>query len=170
LQTPLQLACPTAQLLLTQAPAVHVAPTGQTSPHPPQFKGSLVGSTQPPSLQSAVGAVHFGGTHFPSVHVSPSAQVPPQIPQFSGSLVISTHLPWQGTSSKLHDSSHAPVPTTVSAAMRVNPTLAHDCNANGWMLIVWLLVSSGGPALGHGFSVVRMIHATVRRDKNCRFD
>jgi hypothetical protein len=77
----------------------HPSPRPQTSPHPPQFAGSLCRSVQLP-LQSVKPGKQAAAHALPSQHkppwqAMPSRQELPQLPQFPGSLWTSTHLPLQ---------------------------------------------------------------------------
>ena len=79
-----------------QAPFWHVRPDGQTAPHAPQLKGSLVVSMQPSVQQVSVPGHlvtwHVGVWHTPDTHVVPALHCTPQPPQFCVSLVSSTQV------------------------------------------------------------------------------
>jgi len=74
-------------------PAAHVAPVGQTAPHAPQLRGSLVASTHPPP-QARRGDVHdAAGAHPPARHKLPDVHALPHAPQWLKLVVASTSQP-----------------------------------------------------------------------------
>jgi hypothetical protein len=77
----------------------------QAFPHPPQFFGSLVVSTQTvPQLVLAPQSI----VHAPERHVLPAPQLTPQPPQLFGSAVVSTQRPMQAVKPWLHAMPHWP--------------------------------------------------------------
>ncbi len=74
MQKPKQFCCPGGQGA-PQTPPLHDAPGAQAFPQPPQFEGSLCGSTQVPEQSIAP-----GGQTPPSVPPSTPPSTPPSVP------------------------------------------------------------------------------------------
>ena len=72
-------------------PALHVCPSAQTTPQPPQLDASVcVLMHEPPHND-----VPVGQTHIPLWQVSPAPQTIPQPPQSLESVAVLTHAPPQ---------------------------------------------------------------------------
>src|SRR5262249_25570605 len=119
----------------TQAPPLHTLPPVHAIPQPPQFCGSLDGSTQAPA-QSMVPTGQLI-TQTPPLHTAPAGQTAGQLPQWSGSvwrstqtppqtdmptghcagsLLVSTQARLHGVSAREHDMLHCPTSQTCPAA------------------------------------------------------
>jgi hypothetical protein len=113
------------QTLMTQ-----VSPAGQTTPHPPQFFGSVAVLVHIASQQTSPVAQtpHVGGWQMPPAQLSPVGQAFPHLPQLFGSVSMSVQPVWQHCSTPvqtgppLHDIGgvHTP-PTHVSPVAQTSP-------------------------------------------------
>ena len=73
------------------APPMHIAPPVHVTPHPPQFVGLRVTSTQP-LAQDIVPMGHVV-LHAPALHTWPAAHVVPHAPQCFASVAVATQTP-----------------------------------------------------------------------------